>query len=125
MQKYESAKARTTAANMQNPTGYQSPHVSKAASVSHHSRNKLNQTLRSISKVASAMADAAAEATARSVLKEVNKGAMTPPLNSISMPKLKSKSNQAGTNARTDRPLDVLESLRRRQSFNSDDEIEN
>ncbi|XVF66210.1 hypothetical protein PTKIN_Ptkin10aG0017300 [Pterospermum kingtungense] len=122
MQKYESAKARTAAANMQNPADYQSPHVSKAASVMNHAKNKLNQTLGSDLKIASAMADAAAEATARSVLKEVNKGAMTPPLNSISMPKIKSKSNQAGTNARTDRPLDVLESLRRRQSFNSDDE---
>ncbi|XWS53609.1 hypothetical protein CRYUN_Cryun10bG0015700 [Craigia yunnanensis] len=125
MQKYESAKARTTAAeavaNMQNQTGYQSPCVSKAASGT-RAKNKLNQKLQSNSKVASAMADAAAEATARSVLREVNKGAMTPPLNSISMPKLKSKSNQAGSNAQTDRPLDVLESLRRRQSFNSDDE---
>ena len=125
MQKYESAKARTTAAeavaNMQNQTGYQSPCVSKAASGT-HAKNKLNQKLQSNSKVASAMADAAAEATARSVLREVNKRAMTPPLNSISMPKLKSKSNQAGSNAQTDRPLDLLESLRRRQSFNSDDE---
>ncbi|XVE65605.1 hypothetical protein DITRI_Ditri08aG0013700 [Diplodiscus trichospermus] len=112
MQKYESAKARTTAADMQNQSGYRSPYVSKA--------NKLNQKLRSDSKVASAMADAAAEATARSVLREVNKGAMTPPLNSISMPKL--KSNQTGSNAQIDRPLDVLESLRRRQCFNSDDE---
>ncbi|XVF28306.1 hypothetical protein REPUB_Repub15cG0018500 [Reevesia pubescens] len=125
MQKYESAKARTTAAeavaNMQNQTGSssQSPCVFKGESGS-HGKNKLNQKLGNDSKVASAMADAAAEAIARSVLREVNKGAMTPPLNSISMPKL--KSNQVGTNAQNDRPLDVLESLRRRQSFNSDDE---
>ncbi|KAK6265386.1 hypothetical protein QUC31_016223 [Theobroma cacao] len=124
MQKYESAKARTTAAEavatMQNQSGYQSPCLSKGASGT-HAKNKLSHKLQSNSKVASAMADAAAKATARSVLREVNKGAMTPPLNSISMPKL--KSNQAGgSSAQNDRPLDVLESLRRRQSFNSDDE---
>ncbi|XP_022722411.1 condensin-2 complex subunit D3 [Durio zibethinus] len=123
MQKYESAKARTTAAeavaNLQNQSTYQSPCVSKRADGT-HAKNKLNQKLQSDSKVASAIADAAAEAIARSVLKEVNKGAMTPPLSSISMPKL--KSNQAGSHAQNDRPLHVLESLRKRQSFDSDDE---
>ncbi|OMO98513.1 Armadillo-type [Corchorus olitorius] len=126
MQKYESAKARTTAAeavaNNQNQSGYQSPHVSKSASGT-HVNDKLKEKLQSNSKVASAMADAAAEATARSVLREVNKGAIASPLNSISMPKLKSV--QAGTSAQNDRPLDVLESVRRRQSFHSDDENEN
>ncbi|OMO53642.1 Armadillo-like helical [Corchorus capsularis] len=126
MQKYESAKARTTAAeavaNNQNQSGYQSPYVSKSASGT-HVNDKLKEKLQSNSKVASAMADAAAEATARSVLREVNKGAIASPLNSISMPKLKSV--QAGTSAQNDSRLDVLESVRRRQSFHSDDENEN
>ncbi|KAL5849450.1 hypothetical protein ACOSQ4_007463 [Xanthoceras sorbifolium] len=59
----------------------------------------------------------AAAATARSVLKEVNK---TPPLSSMSVPKLKTA--QGGGSGRSDRPLHVLESLRRRKFFNSDDE---
>lgn len=116
MQKYESEKARTTAteamANLQDPSSFQSPRVPQAASGSSAENN--------FSKVASAMAEAAAAATARSVLREVNMGAMTPPLTSIRLPKL--KSTQGGSNARTDRPREVLESLRRRQSFNSDDE---
>ncbi|KAK8671139.1 hypothetical protein V6N13_037744 [Hibiscus sabdariffa] len=116
MQKYESVKARTTAAeavaSMQNQSVYRSPPCVPKAATETHPENNLNGKLSSDSKVASAMADAAAEATARSVLREVNKGAMTPPLNSISMPKL--KSNQGGSSAKTDRPLNVLESLRRR-----------
>ncbi|KAK8661761.1 hypothetical protein V6N13_091356 [Hibiscus sabdariffa] len=116
MQKYESVKARTTAAeavaSMQNQSVFRSPPCVPKAATETHPGNNLNRKLSSDSKVASAMADAAAEATARSVLREVNKGAMTPPLNSISMPKL--KSNQGGSSAKTDRPLNVLESLRRR-----------
>ncbi|GKU85446.1 hypothetical protein SLEP1_g124 [Rubroshorea leprosula] len=68
-----------------------------------------------------AEAATAAAATARSVLQEVNQGASTPPLNSFRVPKL--KSTQGGSNVQTDRSLDVLESVRRHQSFNSDDEI--
>ncbi|GMI80109.1 Condensin [Hibiscus trionum] len=116
MQKYESVKARTTAAeavaSMQNQSVYRSPPCVPKAATETHPENKLNRKLSSDLKVASAMADAAAEATARSVLRDVNKGAMTPPLNSINMPKL--KSNQGGFSAKTDRPLNVLESLRRR-----------
>ena len=40
------------------------------------------------SKLASAMADAAAATTTCSVLRELNKGASTPPLSSLSVPKL-------------------------------------
>ncbi|TYI61732.1 hypothetical protein E1A91_D10G194300v1 [Gossypium mustelinum] len=116
IQKYESAKARTTAAEavagMQNQGVYRSPPCVPKAATGAHPENKMNQKLSSDSKVASAIADAAAEATARSVLREVNKGAMTPPLKAINMPKL--KSNQAGSSAKNDRSLDVLESLRRR-----------
>ncbi|XP_040958289.1 condensin-2 complex subunit D3 isoform X3 [Gossypium hirsutum] len=116
IQKYESAKARTTAAEavagMQNQGVYRSPPCVPKAATGAHPENKMNQKLSSDLKVASAIADAAAEATARSVLREVNKGAMTPPLKAINMPKL--KSNQAGSSAKNDRSLDVLESLRRR-----------
>ncbi|TYJ15397.1 hypothetical protein E1A91_A10G181200v1 [Gossypium mustelinum] len=116
IQKYESAKARTTAAEavagMQNQGVYRSPPCVPKAATGADPENKMNQKLSSDSKVASAIADAAAEATARSVLREVNKGAMTPPLKAINMPKL--KSNQAGSSAKNDRSLDVLESLRRR-----------
>ncbi|GAV74919.1 Cnd1 domain-containing protein [Cephalotus follicularis] len=110
MQKYESNKAKSTAAevvaNMQKPSSFRSPVVSNVSS-------------RTQEKVASAMADAVAEATARSVLREVNKGALTPSLGSLSVPKLKTV--QGGNNAQSSRPVDVLESLRRRQSY-SDDE---
>ncbi|MBA0813307.1 hypothetical protein Gohar_027170 [Gossypium harknessii] len=116
IQKYESAKARTTAAEavagMQNQGVYRSPPCVPKAATGAHPENKMNQKLSSDSKVASAIADAAAEATARSVLREVNQGVMTPPLKAINMPKL--KSNQAGSSAKNDRSLDVLESLRRR-----------
>lgn len=63
-------------------------------------------------------ATAAAAATARSVLKEAHTN--TPPLSSMSVPKLKTA--QGGSHARTDRPLHVLESLRSRKTFDSDDE---
>ncbi|KAJ4834078.1 hypothetical protein Tsubulata_016276 [Turnera subulata] len=122
MQKYESAKARSTVAEavsaMQNPSSFVSP---KATGGTHAQDSKLAAKLASNSRVASAMADAAAAAKAKSVLREVNRGpATTPPLSAISVPKL--KSNQLGTIARNERPPDVLESLRRRQSFNFDDE---
>ncbi|KAL5206634.1 hypothetical protein ABZP36_034843 [Zizania latifolia] len=60
--------------------------------------------------------DAAARATARSVLKEVNRNTPTPPLHSMSVPKVRS---MLGTGSR--RPA-VLESVRRLQPFESDDE---
>lgn len=104
IQKYEAAKTKSTVQS----TIFRSPNVSKVGS-----GNKLQD-----SKVASEMA---AAAIAKSVLREVNKGTPTPPLSSISVPKL--KSNQEGTSGRNHhRPIGVLESLRRRQSFNSDDE---
>jgi len=120
MQKYDSAKAKSTVAEaiakMQKSSGYRSPDVSKVK----YAQNKLTDKLKNDSKLASAMADAAAAAKARSVLREVNKGASTPPLSSISVPKLKS-CNGTST-SQCDRPLDVLESLRKRQSFDSDEE---
>lgn len=123
MQKYESTKAKLTAAEavatMQNASGFLSPGVPKTAGRT-NGKDKITEKLHNDSRVASAMADAAAAARARSVLREVKKGTLTPPLRSISVPKL--KSNQGASGSQSDRPRDVLESLRRRQSFNSDDE---
>ncbi|KAL8162812.1 hypothetical protein V2J09_014301 [Rumex salicifolius] len=69
------------------------------------------------SKVASAMADLAATAKAKSVLREVNMGFASPPLSSISKPKLKSSMR-----ATTSKASMVLESVRKRQNFSSDEE---
>ncbi|XP_010451480.1 PREDICTED: condensin-2 complex subunit D3-like [Camelina sativa] len=71
------------------------------------------------SRVVAAAADAVAAKAARSVLKEINGGAATPPLSAMSVPKL--RSSRGGI--QSGRPsADVLESLRRRPTFMSDDE---
>ncbi|KAL2464058.1 hypothetical protein Fot_52014 [Forsythia ovata] len=120
MQKFESTKARSTAANavatMQRSEAYHSPADPKLPNSS-ALKSKLPEKLKSDSKVASAVADALAAATARSVLREVNKGACTPPLSAMGVPKLKSCTRETAS-----RGGDVIESLRRRQSFDSDDE---
>lgn len=62
----------------------------------------------------------AAEATARSVLREVNRGIATPPLKSLSVPKVKGSNGRTGPTSRggqSDRPKELLESLRRKQPF--------
>ncbi|KAJ4955714.1 hypothetical protein NE237_012497 [Protea cynaroides] len=127
MQKYEAAKAKSAVAgvaSMQRPHGHCTP-PGHGPAVSKHANetevhDMLAEKLGSALKVASAMADVAAEATAKSVIREVNRGVSSPSLQSISIPKL--KSSQGRTASRGDRPLDVLESLRRRQSFDSDEE---
>ena len=68
---------------------------------------------------AAANVDASARATVRSVLKEVNRNTPTPPLHSMSVPKVKSILGTAGPGSRLP---GVLESVRRLQSFESDDE---
>ncbi|PQM42727.1 condensin-2 complex subunit D3 isoform X1 [Prunus yedoensis var. nudiflora] len=86
MQKYEAAKAKSTAAeavaNSKKTISFNSPVVSKIESV-RHAQNKFGSKLQGDAQLASAMADAAAEATARSVLKEVNKGLQSPPLSAL------------------------------------------
>lgn len=122
IQKYESMKAKTTAvdavASMQKPDTFQSPQMRKEQN-SILLKSKLSKKVQNDSKVAAAVADAFAEVTARSVLREVNRGASTP-LSAMNVPKLKSRTGVAGKG--TDRPAEVIESLRRRQSFDSDDE---
>lgn len=119
MQKYEAAKAKATVAEavatMPKSSPYRSPEASKTHGQSKH-RNKLQNS----SEVASAMADAAAAATARSVLREVNKGTETPPLCSLGVPKV--KSGPGVCSSRDNHRTDVIESLRKRQSFDSDEE---
>ncbi|XP_051125725.1 uncharacterized protein LOC127247761 [Andrographis paniculata] len=109
MQKYESMKAKTAAsdavASMKRSEAFWSPLPNNAKKIPNNS------------KVASAMADARAAATARSVLREVNNGVSTP-LSAMSVPKLKSRVREGGDGAAGQ----VLESLRRRQTFDSDGE---
>lgn len=116
MQKYESLKVKSTAAeavaSVKKEGAFRSPSISKVAIERSVQHKKVQEQLRSgPSKVASAVADKVAAATARSVLREVNNGGLTPPLSAMSVPKLK------GSN-----PPSVLESLRRRQCFDSDEE---
>lgn len=65
-------------------------------------------------------ADGSARATARSVLKEVNRNTPTPPLNSMSVPKVRSMLGVGGGGG-SRRPA-MLESVRRLEPFGSDDE---
>ncbi|CAH9108994.1 unnamed protein product [Cuscuta europaea] len=116
MQKYETMKSKTTAAEavatMQRSDTYQSPAVSDMLK---------KAKLHSDPKVASAIAEASALAVAQSVLRDVNHGAATPPLSAMRAPKLKSCS-ATGLASRGERSAAVLQSLRRRQTFDSDDE---
>ncbi|KAK1627576.1 hypothetical protein QYE76_001891 [Lolium multiflorum] len=65
--------------------------------------------------------DVAAKATVRSVLKEMNRSVPTPPLHTMSVPKVKSVLGPGGLSA-SRRPAAVLESVRRLEPFGSDDE---
>ncbi|KAI3777801.1 hypothetical protein L1987_47604 [Smallanthus sonchifolius] len=71
-------------------------------------------------KARSTAAGALAEATAKSVLRDVNQGAGTPSLSSMNAPRL--KSSTGGAARHKGRSSAVLESLRRRQSFDLDNE---
>ncbi|XP_060174055.1 uncharacterized protein LOC132604530 [Lycium barbarum] len=120
MQKYESMKAKSAAteavATMQRSDLYRSPINTKASSSFMNKKSDEGNT-----KIASAMADAVAAVTARSVLREVNRGTLTPPLSAMKAPRLKSHSGGGGL-SRGDKPPEVIESLRRRQNFDSDEE---
>ncbi|XP_004298132.1 PREDICTED: condensin-2 complex subunit D3 [Fragaria vesca subsp. vesca] len=118
MQKYEKAKTKSTAAETvathQRTVSFHSPGISKIASV-RQAHNKSIGRLQGDVRLASAMGDVAAEAVARSVLKDMNKGRQTPPLSALSVPKL--KTCEGGQTSRSGVPLNVLESVRRRQNF--------
>ncbi|XP_061370588.1 uncharacterized protein LOC133313254 [Gastrolobium bilobum] len=116
MHKYEAAKAKAVVAEVvaKSKSGAnQSTDVSK-------NLTKTYNKFPSGSKVASAMADAAAAATVRSVLREINKGTGTPPLSSLKVPKVKSRSGVS--NSRHLKSIDVIQSVRKIHSFESDEE---
>ncbi|XP_073125886.1 condensin-2 complex subunit CAP-D3 [Henckelia pumila] len=122
MQKYESMKSKSTAAeavaSIQKSGTHRSAGVSNEPSSS-ALNSKLPEQLHTNSKVASAAADTIAAATVRSVLREVNQGISTP-LSTMNVPKLKPHSGEAA--AVKDGRFEVIASLRRRQAFDSDDE---
>ncbi|CAK8531690.1 unnamed protein product [Lathyrus sativus] len=127
MQKYEAERAKATVAeavaSMPKPGANQSPDDSKNLAKEQgqtHEQNEDKDQFPSGSRIASAMADAAAAATARSVLKEINKGAVTPQLSSLNVPKVKSFTGECI--ARDDKRLDVIKSLKKKHAFDSDDE---
>lgn len=125
MQKFEAAKAKATVAEaVSSRPNQSSPDVSKNLTKTQRKtlgQSKYSNKFPSGSKVASAMADAAAAATARSVLREINKGTGTPPLSSLNVPKV--KSCNGGFISRDDKRMDVIQSLRKKHSFDvSDDE---
>lgn len=127
MQKYEAAKAKATVAeavaSMPKSGANQSPDVSTNSAKEQgqtHGQNEDSDKFPSGSKIASAMADAAAAAKARSVLRDINTGAATPPLSSLKVPKVKSVTG--GCISKVDKRLDVLKSLRKKHSFDSDEE---
>ncbi|XP_027119793.1 condensin-2 complex subunit CAP-D3 [Coffea arabica] len=118
MEKYETVKAKSAAAEAiatrQRSETYQSPCDPRIAR-----SGPSQEPLHSHSKVSSAMASAVAATRAQAVLKQVNQGASTPPLSAMSVPKLKSRTNAV---TRGEKSSDLIESLRRRQSFDSDEE---
>lgn len=123
MQKHEAAKARSMA---NQGVGCATSHRSRepeqpataAAAAAGREENVRDSGLES--RVVSAAADAMAAKAARSVLREVNGGAATPPLSAMSVPKLRSS---LGGGKQSGRPsADVIESLRRRPTFMSDDD---
>ncbi|KAK2448683.1 condensin-2 complex subunit D3 [Trifolium repens] len=127
MQKYEAAKAKATVAeavaSKPKSITFQSPDVTKNPTKEHvetHVQNEDSDKFPSGSKIASAMADAAAAATARSVLKEINKGTATPQLSSLNVPKVKSFTGECVS--RSDKRLDLIKSLQKKHSFDSDDD---
>ncbi|OEL19642.1 hypothetical protein BAE44_0019341 [Dichanthelium oligosanthes] len=104
MQKYEAGKGKGKAA------------AEAEAGPSGTARSPAGQTPAG---AAAASVDASARATVRSVLKEVHRNTPPPPLHSMSVLKVKSILGSAGPGSR--RP-DILESVRRLQPFESDDE---
>lgn len=117
MQKYETVKAKSTAteaiATMHRSQGYHTPGAT-------NQKSKLSKKQHSDSKVASAMADVAAATIAKSILKEVNKGAATPPLSLLNMPQL--RTSERPPHSRGHKSAHVIESLRRRQTFDFDED---
>ncbi|CAN8324672.1 unnamed protein product [Cochlearia groenlandica] len=110
MQKHEAAKARSMANQ-----GGTSRRSSEPVAASEGNARDLGSEPR----VACAASDAVAAKETRSVLKEVKGGTPTPPLRAMSFPEI--RTGRGG--GQSGRPsAEVLESLRRRPTFMSDDE---
>ncbi|KAL2922900.1 Condensin-2 complex subunit D3 [Bienertia sinuspersici] len=123
MQKYETVKAKSMAAETiaskhNRPQGYHTPGAQDHPTTK--DKSMFSKNLHSDSKVASAMADVAAATVAKSVLKEVNKGAPTTPLSLLNVPKL--RTCERGGLSRGHKSADVIESVRRRQTFDFENE---
>ncbi|KAL2341770.1 hypothetical protein Fmac_009710 [Flemingia macrophylla] len=127
IQKYEAAKAKAAVAEAVGTKpksgSNQAPDVSKNLTKTQaqtFGQSKYSNKLPSDSRIASAMADAAAAAQARSVLREINNGTATPPLSSLNVPKVKSCTGMG--NSKHVKRMDVIQSVMKRQSFDSDGE---
>ncbi|KAG7547404.1 Armadillo-type fold [Arabidopsis suecica] len=118
MQKHEAAKARSMATQgVACGTSHRNGEPEAPAASEENVRDSGLE-----SRVVSAAADVVAAKAARSVLREVNGGAATPPLSAMSVPKLRSSRGVRGVSQSGRPSADVLESLRRRPTFMSDDE---
>ncbi|KAK7329447.1 hypothetical protein VNO77_23616 [Canavalia gladiata] len=125
--KYEAAKAKATVAEAVRSNAKsgvnQSPDASNNLTETQGQtvgQSKINNKFPSVSRVASALADAAAAATARAVLREIKDGTGTPSLSDLSVPKVKSCAGVS--NSGNVKRMGVIQSLRKRQSFDSDEE---
>lgn len=129
MEKYEAAKAKSTVAEaMDHAKQQQRPSASPAAMSTGVVLAKLSKKLGSHGKIGSAVADAAAAVTVKSVLREANRsgsggmsagrrGVMS--LASKSMPRIRPGGDSI---AHDPHRAHVIQSLRRRQIFEFDDE---
>lgn len=117
MQKYEAGRAKSNAtadvATMQKSEAFRSPGDPKTVNGS-AIRKKLNETQATITKAASEVGHAVAEVTSRSVLKEVSKASLTPPIGSLSAPKVKASVKKSA----------IIASVRKKHTFDSDEDIE-
>ncbi|KAL1832552.1 hypothetical protein ACET3Z_002203 [Daucus carota] len=116
MQKYEAGRAKSNAtadvATMQKSEAFRSPGDPKTVNGS-AIRKKLNETQATITKAASEVGHAVAEVTSRSVLKEVSKAILTPPIGSLSAPKVKASVKKSA----------IIASVRKKHTFDSDEDI--
>ncbi|KAL5701283.1 hypothetical protein ACHQM5_026634 [Ranunculus cassubicifolius] len=122
MQKYEALRVKTTVSEAVATNQKSNPYVSPLGHGPGVSRlvteisvnGKLAEELGSAQRAVSVVGDVVAAATVKSVLREVNRGTGTPQIGSMSRPKLKPSFSGV---SRGDQPVNVLESLRRRQTF--------
>lgn len=115
MQRYESGRGNPTTAadNVQRSETCRSPGDPK--DVNGSTMRKKNNT-----EQAAAGTSAVAATIARSVLRDANRGGPSTPLGTMSVPRL--KTSMGGASGRGKLPQAVIESVRKMQTFDSDDE---